>query len=89
VEVDAQLLLHGGFVLDHQYRRAEDLSGPVNLEAGRQRREPNLSILATLALKTVISQGLSYTIFNDYWHHMNNQSRTVQCILGAGPGSSP
>jgi len=44
VEVDPQLLLHGCLVLDHQHCRSEDLGRPVDLEARRQRRQPDITI---------------------------------------------
>ena len=43
VEVDAQLLQHRRLVLDHQDRRAENVGGTVDLEAGRERRQADLA----------------------------------------------
>jgi hypothetical protein len=43
VQVDPQLLLHRRLVLDHQDGGTEDFGGPVDLEAGREWREPNVA----------------------------------------------
>jgi hypothetical protein len=69
VQVDPQLLLHGGLVLDHQDRRTEHVGRAVDLEAGRQRRQPNLAaprLSASAARYAWFFQGYLYMIFNDY-----------------------
>ncbi len=35
VQVDGQLLLHRGLVLDHQHRRTQHVGGPVDLQPRR------------------------------------------------------
>jgi len=65
VQVDAELLLHRAFILDHQHGRAQDLGGTINLQPRGQGRKPDFPILVTLPSKTLIFQALTYTIFNN------------------------
>src|SRR4029077_8165471 len=89
VEVDAQLLLHGGLVLDHQDRRTEHVGGAVDLEAGRQRRQPDLAapgLSPSAARYAWFLQGHLYMSFNDYSLDANTLIRIAQPILSVGPG---
>jgi hypothetical protein len=88
VQVDAQLLLHGRLVLDHEHCGAEHLRRPEDLEAGRKRRQPDLAIFVAFPPKASVFQGLTYVILNDYWRDVNNQTQQARRILSSEPGSS-
>ena len=89
VQVDPQLLLRRGLILDHQYRRSEHFGGAVHLEAGRQWRQPNLPAPGLSPLAASYSgffQGSINMKFNDYSLYANMRVRMGQLILSVGSG---